>query len=221
MSDRMVLLRGAAPALTALLATGCAQNSLLELYVEVPPQILIVTDPPGPMRMATHVRLAVVAAGADPMTDISGSDSQVFPLRTGLSPADESWVGVTLAREDLPPAGSDQLTTVRVIYCPSATECGRESRLGFRDIVIDHGFYTARRTCYAHFLDDDDYSDGLALPATQDEVTPCAIGGCTDSDFMMIPNFCDTGGAHFCLESNRGAYCDELRERIGDGLIEP
>lgn len=199
----------------ALASVGCAQNALLELYIEVPPPILV-TD--GPMRMATHVRLAVVADEADPSTDISGSDSAVIPLRAGLTPTDEAWLGVTLVRGVAPETNP---TTVRIIYCPSATECDRDSRVGFQDIVIDRAFYTGRRTCYAHFLTDEDYADGLALPTAQDHVTSCAIGGCTDADFMESPNFCDTGGSHFCLESNSGTYCDTLRARIGDGLIEP
>lgn len=207
---------GLGAALLSALAAGCPQNALFELYIEVPPPIRITG---GSMRPATHVRLAVVADEADLMTDISGADSRVYPLRPGLTEADESWIGVTLVRGVAPETNP---LTVRIVYCPSATECDREGRVGVQDIVIERAFYTGRRTCYAHFIDPSDrYDDGLALPSVQTRISACAVGGCTDAEFMPVPNFCDDTGAHFCASGSQGEYCETLRQRIGTRLVVP
>ena len=65
----------------ALVSSGCAQNALLELYIEVPPPVTIGAS----TETATHVRLSVLADEADPTAGISGSDSRVYALRPGLA----------------------------------------------------------------------------------------------------------------------------------------
>lgn len=206
----------AAPAcavLCAVLSSGCAQNALFELYVEVPPPLSI-DGSPSP---ATHVRLAIVAAEAAPGDSLSGSFSRIVALPEGLRSSDEAWLGVTLVRGVAPETNP---TTIRVLYCTSATLCDEDSALGYHDVIVERAFYTARRTCHAHFLDDEDYTDGLTLPSEQARVTRCQVGGCVDALFMESPSFCNTSGEHFCVRSAAGDYCDQVRDRIGDGLIE-
>ncbi len=186
----------------SLAASGCAQNALFELYVELPPPIMV--EGGGMARFARVIALPVIA---DRDTTFDGSRSRVVALETS-----RQFLGVTLVRG----AGFvERELTVRVIYCETEEDCDPvqpERWAGSEDLVFETAFYVGDTTCYAHSLPDDDLSDGLALPTTQRRVSTCQVGGCTDDDFTeSTADFCRLGTTqHFCTAGQAGNVCDRL-----------
>lgn len=198
--------RGLAPVVllgASLLASGCAQNALFELYVELPPPTTI----DGGTTTANFARVLALPVVADRMTTFDGSRSRVVPLRAGTP----QWLGVTFVREG-GSVGSPM--TVRILYCATEEDCDPvqpERWLGSEDLVFERAAYVAQTTCYAHSLPDDP-SDGLTLPSTQRMVSACEVAGCTDDDFTEeTADFCRLGTTqHFCAASQHGDVCDRL-----------
>ncbi|MBX7194831.1 MAG: hypothetical protein K1X94_22445 [Sandaracinaceae bacterium] len=198
--------------LAAPLASGCAQNALFELYVELPPPTTIGAG----ARTASFARVLALPFAVAPGTTFDGSGSRLVPLVPGTS---HQWLGVTLARD---PGFMGRDLTVRVIYCEDEASCepGRpELWVGQEDLVFRSAFYVGRTTCYAHPLPDADLSDGLTLPS-QLEVPVCEVGGCNSLDFRPGENYCDLSGQHFCAGSTSGDVCDRLYREHMSELVE-
>lgn len=192
------------------LASGCAQNAIFEVYVELPPTVMI--EGGGEARFARIVALPIVTSSD---TTFDGSRSRVVPL-TGS----RQFLGLTLMR-----GGGFQgsAVTVRVLYCEAEADCDPvqpEQWAGSEDLVFEHAFYVGQNTCYAHELSDDDLTDGLALPTSQTEVGVCQVGGCTTDDFVAASaDFCRLGTAqHFCAAGQTGDVCDRLHTTLAPML---
>lgn len=190
----------------SLAASGCAQNALFELYVELPPATMI--EGGGMARFARVIALPVIASRD---TTFDGSRSRVV----ALEPTSQ-FLGVTLVRS---PGFVERELTVRVIYCDTEERCDPvlpEEWAGSEDLVFETAFHVGDTTCYAHSLPDDDLSDGLALPDAQRRVSACQVGGCTDDDFSeATADFCRLGTTqHFCAAGQQGDVCDRLHAEM-------
>ncbi|MBN8613784.1 MAG: hypothetical protein J0L92_24525 [Deltaproteobacteria bacterium] len=193
---------------SAIASSGCAQNALFELYVELPPAVMI--EGGG---AANFARVVALPAIADRGTTLDGSRSRIVEL--GRS---RQVLGVTLLRNV---GFTERELTVRVIYCTNDTECDpveTDTWAGFEDLVFERAFFVGRTSCYAHSLTDQDFTDGLTLPSDSVRVSACGVGGCTDDDFSEEgADFCRLGTTtHFCEAGQQGNVCDRLHD-----LMEP
>lgn len=193
---------------SAIASSGCAQNALFELYVELPPAVMI--EGGGEANVARVVALPAIA---DRGTTLDGSRSRIVEL--GRS---RQVLGVTLLRNV---GFTERELTVRVIYCTDDMECDpvdTDTWAGFEDLVFERAFFVGRTSCYAHSLTDQDFTDGLTLPSDSLRVSACGVGGCTDDDFSEEgADFCRLGTTtHFCEAGQQGNVCDRLHD-----LMEP
>jgi hypothetical protein len=191
---------------SAIASSGCAQNAIFELYVELPPAVRI--EGGG---MANFARVVALPVIADSETTFDGARSRVVPLTSSTQ-----MLGVTLLRNV---GFTERELTVRVIYCETETACDPvqpESWAGSEDLVFERAFYVGRTSCFAHSLTDTDTSDGLTLPSAQVRVGACGVGGCTDDDFTELrPNFCRSDATtHFCEAGQQGSVCDRLHDAL-------
>jgi hypothetical protein len=203
----------AALALSILGSTGCAQNAIFELYVEVPPPVTIGA---GTVE-ARFVRVFLLPGevSSDQLWD--GPRSRVVPLDT----TERAWVGLTVLRSIASETGP---ISVRVAYCADENDCESNDPsdwLGHEDLVFDRVFHTARTTCYAHALADTMLADGLTLSSTAVRIERCAVAGCVDGSPTEVLDFCNESGAHFCELGRSGGLCDALHDRIAGDLLEP
>ena len=195
---------------SAIASSGCAQNALFELYVELPPAELVVEGGGE----ANFARLVVLPAIADSETPFDGTRSRTVALTSSTQV-----LGVTLRRD---PGFTERELTVRVIYCEVAEACDPlqtpDVWAGSEDLVFERAFFVGRTSCYAHSLTDQDFTDGLTLPSDSVRVSACGVGGCTDDDFSEEgADFCRLGTTtHFCEAGQQGNVCDRLHD-----LMEP
>jgi hypothetical protein len=207
----MSRLPAAALALSVLGSTGCAQNAIFELYVEVPPPVTIGA---GTVRARfARVFLLPGEVSSDQLWD--GPRSRVV----ALDDAGPRSIGLSIVRGI---AGEADPISVRIAYCAEERDCqSNDPRdwVGREDLVFDRVFYRARTTCYAHTLSDRNVADGLTLASTTVRIDRCAVAGCVDGSPTEVVDFCNGAGQHFCELGRSGNLCDELHARLEDRLL--
>jgi hypothetical protein len=196
----------------ALLACGCAQNAIFELYVELPPPVRVTAATSMDEARFARVLMLPGAVTADLLWD--GPRSRIATLGT-----DPSWIGLSVTRGV---AGESDPISVRVAYCATSGDCESNDPsdwLGHQDLVIGRVFYTGRTSCFAVTQDDADLTDGLTLAATR-TVDACSVGGCVEAP-LDTTIFCSSPGrpeTHFCALGRQGGYCDDLHDLVAPGL---
>lgn len=181
----------------ALASAGCAQNAILELYVEVPPINTMVDG-----RRLGAVRINVAGGLMNPVaptvqTRIYGLDGT------------QSVVGIAIDRRD----ANVETLSVDVAYCENdelVDTCGTVR--GVEHLTIRNPFYTGANTCYFRDLPPGPFA--YAAPQT---VSECEVGGCLAAS-LENTNFCGVEGmpaTHNCRRSpGTGGYCDTLRDSL-------
>lgn len=198
----------------AALGSGCAQNALFELYVEVPPPVAIGTG-------TVEARFARVfmlpgSVSSDQLWD--GPRSRIVPLT-----ASAQRIGLTVTRGI---AAERDPISVRVAYCAAESDCESGDPtdwLGHEDFVFDRVFYTARVTCFSLPLSDTNLTDGLTLETDTTVIGACEVGGCVDAP-LDTTVFCGEPGrpdTHFCALGRNGGFCDDLHDDLADQLAAP
>lgn len=197
--------KSAGIALTWFLAftlAGCAQNAILELYVEVPPSGTMIDG-----RRVGGVRVTVGRGEMDPVG--SQTRSRVY----GLGGRDDI-VAVAIDRR----AQASDTISVDVTYCADTAELAScDVELGVEHLIIRNPFYTGVATCFVRELPD----GAFALAAAQ-TVGGCEVGGCFGND-LTNRNFCSSGtdaSSHFCRTTLNGDYCDALRGSLTSRLLQ-
>ena len=191
-------------ALAGALASGCAQNAIFELYVEVPTDGTRVTQ--GTRSGAVHFVRARAFAG----TSIDGDWENIPPSSVRALSAEPGAHYLPLA---LVGAGEVDLpVNVRVELCETS-DCSApvgiwEIRGPARTLRL------GRRTCRVEPLEPFRTMSGVTLLEAPTEIDRCDVAGCVNSE---QPNYCD-GAAHYC-DRGEGVVCDVLFERVADRLI--
>ncbi len=199
----------------ALGAMGCAQNSLFELYVEVPPPVQIVGAPTMAEARFVRVLLLPGAVSSDQLWD--GPRSRIAELESGTA---TSWIGLTVTRGI---ASESDPISVRIAYCETRADCednDPSAWLGHEDLVFDRVFYTGQRTCYSRPLTDTVLTDGLSLDPGAPVIDACEVAGCIGGDPGV--DFCAEPGrpqTHFCALGRQGAFCDDMHDEHASRLL--
>ena len=192
-------------ALTSLLAlsTGCAQNAILELYVEVPPVGTMIDG-----QRVGGVRLTVGRGEMNPVE--SATRSRVYSLDSG-----ERFVAVAIDRR----ADATDAISVDVTYCADTTGLAAcDEVLGVEHLTIARPFYTGVATCFVRELPDGAFA--LAAPRT---VGACEVAGCFVGSDLNNRNFCSVEtdeDTHFCNITLNGDFCDSLRGSLAGRLLQ-
>ena len=187
--------------LVALASAGCAQNAILELYIEVPPvDTLIDGSEAGAVR---------ISAGRGVMVDPAVS-TRIHGLDTN-----RGVIALAIDRR----GGDVDSITVEVTYCENDVNvdtCG--TVIGVERLTITQPFYTGANTCFFRQLSNaTPYV--LASPRT---VGACEVGGCLSAGLDNI-NFCGVEGSpttHFCNTTRNGDFCDTLRSSLSARILQ-
>lgn len=184
----------------ALASSGCAQNAILELYVEVPAvDTMIDGDEVGAVRIAVGRGTAV-----DPDTT-----SRIYGLDTG-----RRVIALALDRR----SGTVESVSVEITYCENDVNvdtCG--TVIGVERLTIAQPFYTGVSTCYFRQLSN---ATPFAIPAPR-TVGACEVGGCLSAE-LGNTNFCaveNMGSTHFCNTARSGDFCDTLRSDLAARIL--
>lgn len=169
-------------ALSALLAVGCVDNSILELEVDLPPQPAGVSEQVYALVQIRSSRMFSfemdwLSAGEDPEGFALGSERATQRISIVAEPRDYE--------EDL---------LLRVVYC-SSPRCSNlgDDTAGERRLVIAHPFYDGERTRVSWTVGD--YTP-VVIP-TEEQVEVCDVEGCRAGDDLA--DYCYSGTTdHFC-----------------------
>lgn len=187
--------------LLALTLAGCAQNAILELYVEVPPMGTMIDG-----RRVGGVRVTVGRGEMDPVGPQTRSRVYGLDGRDGI-------VAVAIDRR----AEVSDTISVDVTYCADTTEVAScDVELGVEHLTIRNPFYTGVATCFVREL-----PEGAFALAAEQTVGTCEVGGCFGND-LTNRNFCSSGtdaSSHFCRTTLNGDYCDALRGSLTSRLL--
>ena len=188
--------------LLALSLAGCAQNAVLELYVEVPALNTMI----GSGR-AGGVRISVARPGIEPAD--STARSRVF----GLDGPD-ALVPIAIDRGDM----EAESISVEIAYCANDENVGAcGTVLGVERLTIRRPFYTGVATCYVRRL-----PRGAFVLSPPQTVSECEVGGCFGSALGNV-NFCgreDMPATHYCNTTREGDFCDALRASLTPQLLQ-
>jgi hypothetical protein len=185
--------------LASALASGCAQNAIFELYVEVPQAGAMVSQ--GARRGPVNFARARAFAG----TPIDGDWVNIAPVGTRAlsTEAGTHWLPVSLVGS----ANLDAPVNVRVELCETF---GCEAPVAVWEIrAAARTLRLGRRTCRVQPLPSTD------LPTMPTELATCDIAGCVNTE---LPSYCD-GAAHYC-DVGDGVVCDLIFDRVSARLLD-
>ena len=169
----------AIPGLLGLLvvASGCAQNAILELEIDLPQR---------PSDTPIFAFVQARRGDTHPFESDWGGDD--LPAVELLPDQRHTTTMSLIADED----GFDAHLKVRFCGSPKCTDIA-DGRAPARWYRIEHPFYVGERTFWQVSI--------AAVPTTPDgaleEVDRCAIRGCIEG---TLSSYCDAAGRHFCAQ---------------------
>jgi len=203
--NRRTLHLVALTSLIALASVGCAQNAILELYVEVPPAGTVIDG-----RRIGGVRVTVGRGAMNPVDSAPRSRVVGLGQPGGI-------IAVAIDR------GGDvtDAISVEVAYCADTADVALcDVVLGVERLTINQPFYTGVATCFVRELPGGAAPFALASPET---VGACEVAGCFGSNDLNNPNFCSVAAdatTHFCNRTLNGDFCDALRGSLASRLLQ-